>query len=107
MVRVYRASRACVVIAAVKMPSSGDLCRSITSVTFEPTYDPFRSTEVADDEDEGLDDKFKQLANDVFGETDERREELVAELMEELQRSGFQVPDRRAFYIKILRAGNK
>ena len=87
------------------MPSTGDLDDSVTSVIFEPIQDPFRATDLTDDEDEGLDEKYKQLAKDIFGETDENKEELVAELKKELQRQKFVVPDKKAFYIKILRAG--
>ncbi len=89
------------------MPSTGDLDDSVTSVTFESVHDPFRTTDIGDDEDDGLDEKYKQLAKDIFGETDEKREELVIELREELKNRKFVVPDKKAFYIKLLRTGTK
>ena len=87
------------------MPSAGNIDESVTEVTFDPARDEFRTTDVGEDEDEGLDDKYRQLALDVFGETDEKRNKLVEELREEVKRRGFEVPDKRAFYIKMLRAG--
>ncbi len=89
------------------MPSKGNLDASVTTVTFEPIYDPFITEDIVDDEDDGLDEKYRQLAEDIFGETNEKRKELVTELREELKRRKFVVPDKKSFYLKMLRAGSE
>ncbi len=87
------------------MPSGSNLDASATSVAFEPCLDPFRHTDVEEGEDEGLDERYTRLAQDIFGETPEKMEELIQELKRELAEKGFVVPDKRAFYVKMLRAG--
>ncbi len=74
----------------------------VPSVTFEPTVDPFLAREIADNEDEGLDKKYRKLAKEYFGKVDE--DKLVAQLRQRIHEEGLKVPTRRAFVLKILRA---
>ncbi len=92
-----------------KMPATGTGAAESgggSLVTFRPARDPFRTREVGEDEDEGLDEEYLRLAKELFGETEEKRQELLAELKEEIIRKGHRVPTRRAFLLKLLRAGN-
>ncbi len=91
------------------MPATG---AGETDVAFDPVRDPFRTKEVQggeddEDEEEGLDDKYRQLALDLFGETKEERRRLLAQLREQIAARGYRVPTRKAFLVKLLRAGQQ
>ncbi len=67
--------------------------------------EPFRTREVNEGEEEELDDEYKDMAKELFGETDEKRLELVEEMKRQVEMKGYQVPTRKAFLLKFIRAG--
>ena len=69
-------------------------------------HDPFLAREIGEDEDEGLTDEYKRLAEIKFGENEDTRPKMLAVLREKIQEEGrYEVPLRKAFLLKILRSG--
>ena len=79
---------------------------SDTDLLFAPGPDPFPTLEVFKEGEDLLDDKYKQLSNMYFGETEEKMKAAVAELREELKRQGFVLPGYDHLYRKMLRGGS-
>ena len=73
-------------------------------MTFESGRDEFLAREIAEDEDEGLNDEYKKLAEEFLGETDEKKEQLLSELREWIKKEKLRVPTRKAFLLKMMRA---
>lgn len=51
------------------------------------------------------DDKYKRLAKQLFGETDEKRKELLTALRDAIAKEELTVPESDQFHLKLLRAG--
>ncbi len=60
---------------------------------------------VEEPDDEQFNDDYLDLARKIFGETRERRENLVEELQEALEERSIRVTSSRSFCLKMLRAG--
>ena len=69
----------------------GTMAIAQSKIRFEEAFDPFPS------EDEVLDDsclgpKYKELAKDLFGETEERMIVLIKEFKEATKKEGIEIP---------------
>ena len=73
--------------------------------TFPIELDPFLVREIGEDEDDGLSEDHRKLAEIKYGETDESRERLLQELKEKVKEERYAIPLRKQFLLKILRAG--
>ena len=62
-----------------------------SSQKFQPEFDPLPTTSVFDEGEAGLPDKYRHLAKTVFGETEEKMNELILELREALRENGFDI----------------
>ena len=60
-----------------------------------------------EDDDDGLDERYRVLALKLLGETPERREEALTGLRRRLaeEETGLVVPTSKAFLLKFIRAG--
>ena len=79
---------------------------SDTDLLFAAGPDPFPTLEVFKEGEAELDDKYKQLSETYFGETEKKMKAAVYELREELARQGFVLPGYDHLYRKMLRGGS-
>ena len=73
--------------------------------TFPIEYDPFLGRELGEDEDDGLSDEHKKLAEIKYGENDDTRDKMLGALKARVKEERYKVPLRKPFLLKILRAG--
>ena len=64
----------------------------LSKITFEETHDPFPDEDVFDKDDSCLDQKYKELSNDLFGETTDRMDTLINNFKEATRKSGIEIP---------------
>ena len=63
-----------------------------SEITFEEFLDPFPSEDIFDKGNTCLSNKYKELSQDSFGETDERMTRLIVDFKEVMRKKGIEVP---------------
>ena len=61
-------------------------------IIFEEVFDQFPSEDIFDEDDSCLDQKYKELAKELFGETEEKMRILIRELKEVTNQKGIEIP---------------
>ena len=64
----------------------------LSKIMFKETHDPFPDEDVFDKDDSCLDQKYKELSNDLFGETAEKTVTLINNFKEATKKSGIDIP---------------
>jgi len=82
----------------------GKMAIAQSKIRFEEVFDPFPSEDDVMD-DSCLGPKYKELAKDLFGETEERMIVLIKEFKEATKKDGIDIPDSDLFCRRFLRAG--
>ena len=59
---------------------------------FEELYDPFATEDIFDRENSCLDQQYKELSEELFGETEERMTNLVREFKDATRKKGIEIP---------------
>ena len=69
-------------------------------IIFEEVFDQFPSEDIFDLDDSCLDQKYKELAKELFGETEEKMTILIRELKEVTKQKGIEIPgiSTKGFY---------
>ena len=65
-------------------------------MVFEEVFDPFPTEDVFSEDDLCLDEKYKKLSKELFGETEERMADLIRDLKEATQKKGIEIPGNRS-----------
>ena len=63
-----------------------------SKIRFEEVFDPFPAEDVFEKDDSCLDQKYKELSKDLFGETEERMIVLIKEFKEATEREKIDIP---------------
>ena len=63
-----------------------------SEITFEEFIDPFPSEDIFEKGDTCLSNKFKELSQDSFGETEERMTRLIVDFKDVMRKRGIEVP---------------
>ena len=63
-----------------------------SKIRFEEVFDPFPSEDVFDKGDACLEQKYRELSKDLFGETEEKMKLLIQEFKEATKKEGIEIP---------------
>ena len=64
----------------------------VGKIRFEELCDPFPTEDIFENGDLCLDQKYEELSNELFGETEERMTNLIIEFKETTKKSGIEIP---------------
>ena len=74
-------------------------------MVFEEVFDPFPTEDVFSEDDLCLDDSYKKLSKELFGETEEKMADLIRDLKDATQKKGIEIPGNRSIQRSAKRRG--